>query len=62
LSAASSGCNKLGAALPAVAALGLRVLELGHPTFFVDGQRHEEAATTDGLVAAIEGGPAAYRL
>ena len=33
----------------------------GTPTFFVDGQRHEGAATTEGLVAAIEGAPAAYR-
>lgn len=40
---------------------GVRSGVNGTPTFFVDGQRHEGAATAEGLLAALEGGTAAYR-
>ena len=40
---------------------GVRSGVNGTPTFFVDGQRHEGAATAEGLLAALEGGTAGYR-
>jgi protein-disulfide isomerase len=40
---------------------GVRSGVNGTPTFFVNGERHEGAATAEGLLAAIEGGPGTYR-
>ncbi|HYO65860.1 MAG TPA: thioredoxin domain-containing protein [Archangium sp.] len=39
---------------------GERIGAKGTPSFFLDGQRYEGDYSPDGLLAAVEGGPAAY--